>query len=94
MVDLSSALITTITGIMGVAVGASISNYVNQKIARQSAKKDIILKKKIEYFEKVVAVIGNNTQMYRKFIKKAEKIKSKKEVTSILGELKNNRKKF
>lgn len=94
MVDLYSALVTTLMGILGVAVGAIISNYVNQKIARQSTKKDLVMKKKIEYFEKIVDSIGNNLQLYRKFIKKAEKIKSGREAERILEELKNGRKKF
>jgi len=94
MVDIYPAIVTTLTGVLGVVVGATISNYVNQKIARQSAKKDIILRKKIEYFEKVVDSIGNNIQLYRKFIKKAEKIRTKKEAADILSELKKSRKKF
>lgn len=94
MIDLSAALVTTLIGMMGVVIGAIISNYINQKIARQAVKKDIIFKKKIEYFEKIVNVIGSNTQMYKNFIKKAEKSNSKKALQEILHDLKKNRKKF
>ena len=94
MIDFSSVVVTTLTGMVGVIIGAIVSNYVNQRIAREATKKDIVLRKKIEYFEKIVDTLGHNTQMYRKFIKKAEKTVSKKEAAEILAELKRGRKKF
>jgi hypothetical protein len=94
MVEISSALITTMTGMLGVIVGAVISNYLNQKIARQSAKKDVIFRKRIDYFENIVKCIDKNTQMYYKSIKDLETNPKSENVNKILVSLKKNRKKF
>ena len=94
MVDLSSAMLTTFMGMMGVVIGAIISNYVNQKIARQVAKKDIVFKKKIEYFEKIVETISKNTKLYKNSINQLGLIKNKKELNNIYTTLKKDRRKF
>jgi hypothetical protein len=94
MVDLSSAVVSTMTGMTGVVIGAIISNYVNQKIARQAAKKDIVFKKKIEYFEKIVNSIGKNIKLYRNAIRQLETKKNKSEIKKVLKTLKENRQKF
>jgi hypothetical protein len=79
---------------MGVVIGAIISNYFNQKIARQAAKKDTIFKKKIEYFENIVQTIGKNIEIYNKIIKKIEKENSPKKINEAIKYLKEKRKKF
>lgn len=94
MVELSSAIITTFTGLIGVIIGATINNYFNHKIARQSAKKDIIFKKEIEYFEKIVVTIEKNIELYKKSLKKIQTHYSKKEAAEILKNLKKERTKF
>jgi hypothetical protein len=94
MADISSVLLTTLTGMMGVVIGAIISNYFNQKIARQAAKKDTIFKKKIEYFENIVQTIGKNIEIYNKIIKKIEKENSPKKINEAIKYLKEKRKKF
>jgi predicted esterase YcpF (UPF0227 family) len=94
MADLSSALITTLTGMVGVIIGATINNYFNHKIARQSAKKDIIFKKEIEYFERIVDTIEKNIELYKRSIKRLEKNYTKKDVSRVFEELKKDRKKF
>ena len=94
MVDIGQAIVTTLTGLIGVVIGASISNYVNHKIARQAAKKDTLFKKKLEYFEKVINTLVKNTQMYRNAIKNLEQTDKKREIAIILKALKKNRQKF
>jgi len=94
MVDIGSAILTTLTGLIGVVIGASISNYVNHKIARQAAKKDTLFKKKLEYFEKVINTLVKNTQMYKNAIKQLDKTNKKAEIIEILKSLKKNRQKF
>lgn len=94
MADLSSALITTLTGMVGVIIGATINNYFNHKIARQAAKKDIIFKKEIEYFERIVDTIEKNIELYKKSIKRLEKNYTKKDITQVFENLKKDRKKF
>ena len=94
MVDFSSAIVTTFTGLIGVVIGAILSNYVNQKIARQAAKKDVVFKKKIEYFENIVRSVGTNIKLYRKSIKQLEAQKNKANIKKILKNLKQSRLKF
>ena len=94
MIELSSAIVSTFTGLIGVIIGAIVNNYFTHKIARQAAKKDIIFKKEIEYFEKIVVTIENNKALYRKSLKKLEASSSKKEFLKILENLKKSRQKF
>jgi len=94
MVELSSALVTTMIGMLGVVIGAIISNYVNQKIAAKSVRRDIIFRKKIEYFEKIVECINSNAKLYESAIKQAVKNSGKAHISKIISDLKKNRKKF
>lgn len=94
MVELSSLVVSSLTGVFGVVIGAVISNYLNQKIARQSTRKDLIFKKKIEYFEKILECISKNTELYKNSIKRIEKGYEKKDILDILNHLRSNRKKF
>jgi len=94
MADFSSAFITTITGLIGVVIGASISNYVNHQIARQTSKKDTLFKKRLEYFEKIVDTVIKNTQMYTKALKRLESSPNKKQIKEILRNIKEERMKF
>ena len=93
MVD-SSILITTLIGMLGVVIGAIISNYFNQRIARQAARKEIIFRKRIEYFEKIVECIEKNTKLYESAIKELVKNTSKSSASRILQKMKKERKKF
>lgn len=94
MADVSSILTTTFIGILGVVVGAVISNYFNQRLARQAAKKDIIFKKKIEYFEEIVKSLNNNEKVYKNSINEAIKSQNKKKIGKIIENMKKNRSKF
>ena len=94
MVELSSAVLTTFIGVLGVVVGAIISNYVNQKIAARTAKGDVIFKKKVEYFEKTVVCIEKNIKLYKNSIMEAERNPNKQAVNKIIRKLKEKRMKF
>jgi len=91
MAEIESIFISTMIGMTGVVIGAIISNYVNQKIARDTARKDIIFKKKMVYFENIVECIEKNTKLYKNSIKAAEE---KKNVNKIIKIMKKERKKF
>ena len=91
---LPSALTTTMIGMLGVVTGAIISNYVNQKIAAKSVRRDIIFRKKIEYFEKIVECINLNKKLYETSLKQAIKKPSESQISRIIADLKKNRKKF
>ena len=90
MVD-SSILITTLIGMLGVVVGAIISNYFNQRIAAKSARRGLVFNKKIEYFEGIIETIKNNLKLYRNSLKEYEK---KRKTKKIIENMKKNRKKF
>jgi hypothetical protein len=90
MVD-SSILITTLIGMLGVVIGAIISNYFNQKIAAKSARRGLIFNKKIEYFESIIETLRNNLRLYRNSLKEYKKTRKAKK---ILKKMKADRKKF
>ena len=92
MVEMSSAVLTTMIGMLGVIVGAVISNYFNQRIVRKSARKDIIFKKKMEYFEKVVNCVEKNTELYSNYTKSIEK--NTKNPKKVLDKVKRERQNF
>lgn len=94
MVDVSSALTTTMIGMLGVVFGAILSNYVNSRVAMKNSRKDIIFKKKLEYFESVVQSIEKNTKLYLQSIREFEKTPSYKTALKIVKKLKTNRSKF
>ena len=94
MVDLSSAVLTTLIGMLGIVVGAIISNYVNQKMAVRTTRRDIIFKKKAEYFEKTVECIEKNAKLYKNSIREAERNSDKQAVNKIIKKLKEERMKF
>ena len=90
----SSALTTTLIGMLGVVVGAIISNYVNQRIAAKSSRRDLFFKKKVEYFDRVVGCIENNLKLYQTARKQIERNPRRASVEKVLKHLKKNRVKF
>jgi hypothetical protein len=94
MVDLTSAAVTTLIGMLGVVVGAIVSNYVNQRVAARTARKDLFFKKKVEYFDRVVGVIEHNIKLYTLWRKKLEVSYRPSEVKRALSALKKERAKF
>lgn len=94
MVEFTSALATTLIGMMGVVVGAAISNYVNQMIAAKSARRDLLFKKKVEYFDRVVNVIEQNIKLYRTWQRKLETRASKALIENTIKTFKKKRAHF
>lgn len=94
MVELSSAIMTTFIGMFGVVVGAIISNYVNQKIAAQSARRDLLFQKKVDYFDRTVSAIENNLKLYMAWRKKLEVSTTTATIEKAMKMLKKNRAKF
>jgi len=92
--ELSSVVLSTFIGMFGVIIGAVISNYFNQKIARQSAIKDLIFKKRVEYFEKLLECAGKNIELYKNSIRALEKNSDKKTLDKIVSKMKKERRKF
>lgn len=94
MVELTSAVTTTLIGMLGVVVGAAISNYVNQMIAAKSARRDLLFKKKVEYFDRVVHVIEHNLKLYTMWRRKLESKASRALIEKALKTLKKKRAHF
>jgi hypothetical protein len=94
MVDVSSALTTTMIGMLGVVFGAILSNYVNSRIASKNSRREIIFRKKMDYFESIVQCIEKNTKLYLQSIREFEKNQNAKVAHKIVKKLKSNRGKF
>ncbi|VVB83446.1 Uncharacterised protein [uncultured archaeon] len=94
MAELSSQLITTISGMVGVLIGASIGPIVNHQLNTRYSKKDLIFKRKLDYFEKVLDTIEKNMKLYKQEVKKLEASKDRKEIKKVAEEMKKERKNF
>jgi len=86
--------LSAIVMLLGLLVGTLITPKISQKVNSEYSKKDLIFKKKFEYFEKIAEIIEENRRMYRQIIGKLECSKSSKEITKIIEELKQKRKCF
>lgn len=93
MTELSS-IIPTISGIVGVLIGASIGPLINHQLTTRYSKKDLIFKRKLDYFEKILDTIEKNTRLYKQQVRKLEVSKDSKEIKKIVEELKKERKNF
>lgn len=94
MVEIPSALTTTLIGMIGVVLGAIVSNYINSKIARKNSKQDILFNKRLEYFERIIQAIENNTKLYLYSLRTIEKKTNKNIVETILKKMKKHRNHF
>jgi hypothetical protein len=88
--DITTVLTTAITGLMGVLVGA----VTNHQLSAKYNRKDLIFKRKLEYFEKVVETMEKNKKIYYNILRKIQNSKNKKEIEKIVKELKENRENF
>ncbi len=94
MVSISSGILTTIAGFIGVLVGTLIGPYINHRLGLRSGRKDIIFKRKLEYFEKMAENIEKNLRNYRNALREAESASKKSQLKSIHEKLKEERKNF
>ncbi|MDD5012186.1 MAG: hypothetical protein PHQ66_00865 [Candidatus Nanoarchaeia archaeon] len=86
--------LTAIMAVIGIAVGTLVSPKINQRINMEHNRKDLIFKKKLEYFEKIAETIEENRRMYHQIIGRIECSKNNKETNEIIAELKQARKNF
>jgi Uncharacterised protein family (UPF0227) len=93
MTDISS-LIPTLSGMAGILIGASIGPVINNHLSARYGKRDLIFKRKLDYFEKILDTIEKNTRLYKQEIKKLESSKDCKEIKKFVERLKNERKNF
>lgn len=86
--------ITAAIMLLGILVGTLISPKIQHRVGREYGKKDLLFKKKLEYFEKIIETIEKNKRMYHQTICRIEEAKNKKEMEKIIEESKKNRKNF
>ena len=86
--------ITALVMLLGILVGTIISPRIQHKMGIRSGRKDILFRKKLEYFEKILETIEKNKRVYDQAIKKVESSGSIKEIAKIILQLKQNRKNF
>lgn len=80
--------------LIGIVVGTIISPRISHKIGTEFSRRDLIFKKKLEYFEKIIETIDKNKKVYNDSICKLENVKGKKEVEKIMENIKQNRRNF
>lgn len=93
MTDISS-LIPTLSGMAGILIGASIGPVINNHLSARYGKRDLVFKRKLDYFEKILETIEKNTRLYKQEIKKLEPSKDCKEIKNFVQRLKTERKNF
>jgi hypothetical protein len=94
MATILSNIGTALIGVMSAVFGAVIGYYFNQQLSLRNARKDIIFKRKLEYFENLAETMEINLKMYKNASVSIKLKSSKKNVANILREMKENRKNF
>ena len=92
--NLSSQIGTALSGMIGVLIGASLGPVVNNHLLAKYGKRDLIFKRKLDYFEKILDTIEKNTRLYKQEIRKLESSKDCKEIKKFVERLKVERKNF
>jgi hypothetical protein len=94
MVTISSSIITGLVGLIGVVIGTLIGHYFNQQLSMRNSRKDVLFKKKLEYFEKLADTIEKNIKLYRNSLNAIKTQGSKKGIEKIIKDMKEKRKCF
>ena len=92
--DITTGSLTAIVGLVGVLLGAFVGPFMNHRLNNQYGRKDLIFKRKLEYFEKIAETIEQNKRIYHHAIGRIDFLKNSKEVNKVIEELKQNRKNF
>ena len=94
VLDITSGSLTAVVGLVGILLGALIGPFTNHRLGATYSRRDLIFKRKLEYFEKVVETMERNKKMYHNALCKIQNSKNKKETENIILELKQNRNNF
>lgn len=93
MMDITPYL-TAVIMLLGIIVGTIISPRVQHKIGTEYSRKDLLFKKKLEYFEKIMATMEKNRKMYLNAICKIEESETIPQINKIINEIKKERTNF
>ena len=91
MTEINPGILTAIAAFLAVFFGSFIGPYINHRLSLRHARKDMLFKRKLEYFEKIAETIENNIKNYKIAVKE---LKSKKKIDRIIKKLKEERKNF
>lgn len=94
MANIAPSVITALVGLVGVIFGTLIGHYFNHQLNLRNSKKDILFKKKLEYFEKLAGTIEMNIKVYKNSLNAIKSAKTKRETKKLILEMKENRKNF
>ncbi|MDP3026393.1 MAG: hypothetical protein Q8N63_01700 [Nanoarchaeota archaeon] len=94
MVTISSSIITALVGLLGVVFGTLIGHYFNQQLNLRNSRKDILFRKKLEYFEQLSDTIEKNIKMYKNSLSSIKSKSSGKAIINLINEMKGSRKNF
>ena len=93
-IDISAGALTALVGLFGIMVGTLIGPVINHRLNLKNARKDIIFKRKLEYFEKLAENIEQNIRVYKSAIGEVETSKTPKNINEIISRLKEKRKNY
>ena len=86
--------LTALVMLLSIIVGTIISPRIQHKMGLQSGRKDVLFRKKLEYFEKIIETIEKNKKTYIQIMHSIKEAKNKKEIKGIIEELRKSRKNF
>ncbi len=86
--------LTAVIMLLGILVGTLISPRIQHRMGTEYSRKDLIFKKKLEYFESVIQTIEKNKRIYHNLICKIEDSRTNSQIDKCIEELKKDRKKF
>lgn len=92
--NITSGTLTAMVGLVGIILGALMGPLMNHRIGLRYSRRDLIFKRKLEYFEKIVETIEKNKKIYNNSISKIESSKTNSQINLIINELKQNRQNF
>lgn len=88
--DLNTAIITIATALIGILCGAAAGSYFNLRTGR----KDLMFKRKLEYFERIVKEMEENLRIHKNAILSISESAKTEEIKSSISRLKSQRKNF
>lgn len=92
--DITAGSLTAIVGLVGVLLGALVGPFMNHRLSVRYNRRDLIFRRKLEYFEKISETLEQNKRRYHNAIGRIEFVKDNKEINLVIEELKQNRKNF
>jgi len=91
MAEINAGILTAIAAFLGVFFGSFIGPYINHRLSLRHAQKDMLFKRKLEYFERIAETLENNIKNYKIAV---NQLNSNIKIKKIVETMKKNRKNF